>query len=304
MGSKRKSCHQIKNVIIAHTKDKSIKTIVELFCGWFAVGEVFLKDWRKVIANDKNKYVVALIDQVINKWLDEKKCLERISREKFQDVIANPSKYDDWYFWYVQCIWSFGNNQKDYLFWWDAEKQKHSLFQLVVHKEVDEFVKSIMPQKYIDGILKQSDRHKARLALKKVIWVMWKWNVQLQSLERLENLERLERLQSLERLENKVILSSKSYEEVNIPSDAIVYCDPPYKWTAEYSEWAFNHTKFRQHMRDLSKTNQVFISEYTAPDDFKVIYEFEQKSCLSWKWTTDNQPTEKVFTIKKNWQEM
>jgi hypothetical protein len=50
-----------------------------------------------VIANDKNKYVIALLDQVINKKLDEKKCLEWVSREKFYDVIQNKDKYEDWY---------------------------------------------------------------------------------------------------------------------------------------------------------------------------------------------------------------
>gem|GEM_PF-5438406 len=32
LGSKRKSAFQIKNVIIAHTKDKNINTMVDLFC--------------------------------------------------------------------------------------------------------------------------------------------------------------------------------------------------------------------------------------------------------------------------------
>ena len=42
----------------------------------------------------------------------------------------------------------------------------------------------------------------------------------------------------------------------------------------------------------------MFISEYTAPDDFKAIYNFSQKSTL-WKWNQshENQPNEKLFTI-------
>jgi hypothetical protein len=114
------------------------------------LGEVFLKKLYKVYANDKNKYVIALLDQAINKKLDETKCLERVSREKFKDVISNPNKYDDWYVGYVQCIWSFGNNQKCYLFGDEMERKKYSLYQLVVNKIADDFVESIMPQKYID----------------------------------------------------------------------------------------------------------------------------------------------------------
>jgi hypothetical protein len=35
-----------------------------------------------------------------------------VSRAKFEDVIKNPDKYEDWYVGYIQCVWSFGNNQK------------------------------------------------------------------------------------------------------------------------------------------------------------------------------------------------
>jgi hypothetical protein len=54
----------------------------------------------------------------------------------------------------------------------------------------------------------------------------------------------------------------------------------------------------------LSKTNKVFVSEYTAPDDFKVIYEFSQKSCLQW-WSQshNNQPNEKLFVYNILWQQ-
>lgn len=296
MWSKNKSCSRISNIIEAYCPNNS-NTIVELFTGWFAVWEVFLNKWYTVIANDKNKYVIALLDTVINKALDIDKCLERVSREKFKDVITNPSKYEDWYVWYVMCIWSFGNNQQGYLFWDDMEAQKSSLFDLVVNKRADGFVKSIMPQKYIDWIIKQKDRHMRRMALKKVIRAIWKYR--LQSLERLESLESLERLERLGKLSN-VVFTSKSYEEVEIPKDAIVYCDPPYKGTATYREWWFDHEKFREYVRKLSKTNKVFVSEYTAPDDFTCVYEFSQKSLLSSKWTQshNNQPNEKLFIYK------
>ena len=96
------------------------------------------------------------------------------------------------------------------------------------------------------------------------------------------------------------IIKWKSYDEVKIPKDAVVYCDPPYKWTATYAEWWFNHDKFWEYIRNLSKTNKVFVSEYSAPDDFRVIYEFSQKSCLQgWTQKHNNQPNEKLFIY--NW---
>ena len=290
MGSKNKSCGQIVNVIEANLKQNS-KIVIELFTWWFAIWEEFYKRGYKVIANDKNKYVIALLDEVINKKLDEKKCLEWVSREKFYDILTSPQKYEDWYVWYVMCIWSFWNNQKCYLFWEDNEIKKYSLYELVVNKKTDDFVKKNIPQKYIDWIIKQSDWHKRRMALKKVLWA-------LKDRQDLERLESLERLQSLESLENVTFLNL-SYEEVEIPRDAIVYCDPPYRWTATYAEWWFNHDKFWDYIRKLSQTNKVFVSEYTAPDDFKAIYEFSQKSSLcGWMQTHNKQPNEKLFILK------
>ena len=137
------------------------------------------------------------------------------------------------------------------------------------------------------------------MALKKVLLVLSNRN-DLQ-IERLKNLESLERLERLERLQSlgSCKLTSLDYAEVDIPNDAIVYCDPPYQWTATYSEWWFNHVEFWDYIRKISKTNRVFISEYNAPDDFETIYEFSQKSSLGW-WTQshNNQPNEKLFIFK------
>jgi DNA adenine methylase len=105
----------------------------------------------------------------------------------------------------------------------------------------------------------------------------------------------VERLERLEKISN-IVFTSKGYEEVELIDWAIIYCDPPYKWTATYAEWWFDHDKFWEYIRKISKTHKVFISEYTAPDDFKAIYEFSQKSSLWW-WnqTHNNQPNEKLF---------
>lgn len=292
MGSKRKSCYHIANIIEAHSK-LSDKVFLDLFCGGFAVWEVFLKKWYKVIANDKNKYVIALLEKTINGKLDEKKCLQWVSREQFIHVLQHKDKYEDWYVWYVMCVWSFWNNQKYYLFSPEIERQKYSLYELVVNSKIDDFILKNFPRKYIEGILKQKDWHTRRMALKKVMTVMKDRN----DLESLESLERLQSLERLERLGNVEFLS-KNYDEVIIPEWAIVYCDPPYQWTAEYAIWWFYHHNFWEYMRKISKKNKVFISEYNAPEDFKCIFEFSQKSSLAW-WSQshNNQPKEKLFTI-------
>lgn len=149
-----------------------------------------------------------------------------------------------------------------------------------------------IPKVYIDGILKQDNWHKRRIALRKVSVALKSRIFELERLEQLQQLERLQRLQQLEQLQ----LHSKSYNEIDIPKGAVVYCDPPYQGTAEYSEGGFNHIEFWNWVRDLSQTNKVFVSEYKAPDDFKAILKFPQKSTLQGGTQKhDNQPMECLF---------
>ena len=55
-------------------------------------------------------------------------------------------------------------------------------------------------------------------------------------------------------------------------NDWLIYCDPPYQYTTKYSNVSFNYDKFWNWVRDISKSNHVFISEYNAPNDFDCIW--------------------------------
>lgn len=96
-----------------------------------------------------------------------------------------------------------------------------------------------------------------------------KWLDSLQSLESLESLERLERLQRLQQIKtaNQVNIEcfNLSYEQVDIPENSVVYCDPPYKGTSSYIS-DFDHVKFYQWCRN--NPYLIFVSEYNMPDDF------------------------------------
>jgi len=291
MGSKRKSASKIY-LAISNREQKG--ELLDLFCGGFAISEKFYQNGWIVKANDKNKYVIALLNQTINKGLDENIVTEFITKNKFIDVIKNPYNYDDWYVGYVQCIWSFGNTQKGYIFGKDVEAVKKAGHELVINKNQTELNKLIpnIPQKYIDGILKQDNWHKRRIALSKVSKVL---NTRILELQRLEQLQQLERLEQLQQLE----FTNFSYDIVNIPKNAVIYCDPPYQGTTEYSEGAFNHDKFWNWCREISKTNHIYISEYNAPDDFMPILTFPQKSTLQGgNQKHNNQPDEKLFIHK------
>lgn len=86
----------------------------------------------------------------------------------------------------------------------------------------------------------------------------------------------------------------KDYREF-YPKGCVVYCDPPYDETIEYSiAKTFNRLEFWQIMRDWSRYNTVLISEQKAPEDFIAVW--EKKIDRSMKAKEHFRATEKLFT--------
>ena len=61
------------------------------------------------------------------------------------------------------------------------------------------------------------------------------------------------------------------------PDGMLIYCDPPYSDTTEYSAGSSNNAEFWQTMREWSARNTVVVSEYKAPPDFTCIWQREIK---------------------------
>lgn len=102
-------------------------------------------------------------------------------------------------------------------------------------------------------------------------------------------------LKQFKRLKD-IVIENKNYLDLEIPSNSIVYCDPPYQNTTKYSS-TFNHKIFWNWVRSLSsKGHQVFISEYSAPEDFTCIWEKEVVSSLN-VTNTGKKNIEKLFTL-------
>lgn len=86
------------------------------------------------------------------------------------------------------------------------------------------------------------------------------------------------------------------YHEMIIPDGSLVYCDPPYKNTTSYSK-KFDHSFFWNWVRKISEKNTVFISEYSAPDDFICVWEKRVCSSLT-KDTGSKLSIEKLWRLK------
>ena len=89
------------------------------------------------------------------------------------------------------------------------------------------------------------------------------------------------------------------YHDVDIPNGSIVYADPPYANTTTYQGQKFDSEAFWEYMRQISKNNQVFISEQTAPDDFECIWEKPFTRTLDRNKDNQFKVVEKLFTYKK-----
>lgn len=102
-------------------------------------------------------------------------------------------------------------------------------------------------------------------------------NEKIEIIKKLDELERLQNLQNLQRLE-RLETFNLSYEQVEIPDNAVIYCDIPYKQTNSYLS-EFDHDKFYDWCR--AQQEIVFISEYQMPDDFHLVAEKQRNNLLS-----------------------
>ena len=118
----------------------------------------------------------------------------------------------------------------------------------------------------------------------------------LESLERLQSLqslERLQRLESLESLERKLTITNGSYEEYVYKEGDVVYCDPPYEGTSDYSEHgagSFDSQRFYDWA--LSQPYTIYISSYELPPAFTLIKEIPKISSLG----NNHTITERLYT--------
>ena len=159
---------------------------------------------------------------------------------------------------YVSIVWSFGNNRRDYLYGKDIEPIKKAIHYARVFND-NSLLKS----------LKENDA-----------------NERLLSQESLQSLQSLQRLQRLQRLR-------LDYRKVNIPENAVVYADPPYKNTGCVGYVGkFDYDTFEKWLADVPF--MVIVSEYNAPKGCTEIASIKKRQTMG----TGNKGgtnTEKLF---------
>lgn len=268
------------------------KHFYDLFGGGGAMTHCALLSgkYEFVYYNEFNPLVFKAFKMAINgEFKDENRWISREDFERLKDT--DP---------YVACCFSFGNDFKTYAYGKNCE-----LFKKAVHYSIV-FNDNSLLNNYIDlkDFKYSSNNIKERRSELHSLLKKSKLNIEYGKpnqpvaqhqiwLERLQSLERFERLQSLESINNGVLLSNLSYEEVPIESDSVIYCDPPYLKVIKkkrYNNSDFNHNSFYDWAR---KQNNIFISEYTMPDDFEVVYQ-KEKTC-SLGLNNNTKTVEKLF---------
>ena len=290
--------------------------LVDLFGGGGAITHCAMLSLKydSVLYNELNPDVCQLFDWAIHgKFKGETRWISREDFFRLKDT--DP---------YVRNCWSFGNCNRTYCYGRTIEPYKKACHYAIVFNDWTEFEK-LCPEVVdaakaaLDGL---TDTHERRIAFGPAIvkelkrlgdWETVEGNPlylschkrpatgdatgtgRLKELQSLQSLESLERLQSLGWLEGRLTITNGSYEEYVYKEGDIVYCDPPYEGTSDYSEHgagSFDSQRFYDWA--LSQPYTIYISSYELPPAFTLIKEITKTSTFG-----DNHPvTERLYTNK------
>lgn len=94
------------------------------------------------------------------------------------------------------------------------------------------------------------------------------------------------------------------YDQLPIPENSIIYCDPPYEGTTKYATGGFDHVAFWQWCRDkASEGHQVFVSEYNAPDDWVCVWKKKASVNFDSNRNGASERVEKLFVHKSQFKD-
>lgn len=95
----------------------------------------------------------------------------------------------------------------------------------------------------------------------------------------------------------EVEFTNFSYQDLAIPENSIIYCDPPYANTTKYKDKFDSESFWNWCNQRVEEGHTVFVSEYQAPEDWTCVWEKEVTTGLDTK--TTKKSVEKLFTRKK-----
>ena len=223
MGSKNRIAKYILPLMLKERKPN--QCFVDIFCGGCNIVD---KVGGNRIANDINKYLIAMFKELVNGWNPPL----FVSKDEYLEIKNNKGNYPDYLVGYVGFN-SFGarffntyrNDERGLRTYWTE---------------------------YYNNLMKQ-----------------------------IPNLK-------------NIIFENKSYDELKLPENSLIYCDPPYQNTTKYKD-EINYDRFWNWC--IEKKNEghtIFISELKAPEQFKCIWSKDLLATTS--MNNYKTQTERLFT--------
>lgn len=316
MGSKNKIAEWVLSYL------PKAENFYDLFCGGCAITHCAMvhRKYKNYIINDIKGIMPQLFVDCLNgKYKDEKRWISREDFFKLKDTDG-----------YVHTCFSFGNKGKTYMYNKGIEPLKRAIHYAICYddynhlsafgidcSELKDIVGIENKRKYFKKIL---DKY-VKIGLTKKVGSHYTFNGisnfdQLQNLESLQrlkiisdvqyikgnfdiqNIEALNRLQNIE-VKGNITNYNKSYNEIEIKPNSVIYCDIPYRNTGTYNEDAFDYDKFYDWA--LRRTEPIFISEYDMPNDFICIAERNKLSSMS-PTSNSTKSIERIFVPNNQYE--
>jgi site-specific DNA-adenine methylase len=284
MGSKQKLVDKITPFILSRHPDTT--DFYDLFGGGGSVSLYAVRKYPKmrVHYNELSKAIGALMQYLKD---GGEIPFEFVTREEFEQGY----KGDDWYAGLLQTCWTFGNNQKSYLYGKPIEKFKEALTELVMTGEgsineleqsantiiAAEFGKQVNTRIFLNP-KRYRTPYQRRIVLARQIPL-------LGALQHMARLERLIHIENMPGISDLKITAGVGYSDVPITGERpLLYCDPPYENTAEYREGGFDHKAFYDWC--MAQPYPVYVSSYKVSDDrFKLVKAINTRSLLASAYT-------------------
>lgn len=203
---------------------------------------------------------------------------------------------------YVAICFSFSNNLKTYTYSRQKEDFKKSLHDFLFFNDKNGIEKYVP----INIVFTSNDVNTKRLEFQRYLkkytetikdycnCANGKPNNILHSLERLHRLQELHCLQGV----NNIYFTNDSYDNIKIENDSVIYCDPPYTSMHKY-RIDFDFDNFYSWAKEQ---NNIYISEYKMPEDFKEVLSIPTPCMLS--RYSHKIVQEKVFTNKNTFEKL
>lgn len=292
-----------KNAIAAAIIDTlpEADIFIDLFAGGCAVTHAAMESgkYRRVIAND-----ICTYPQFFKECIEGKHTIqthpEWISREDFFRLKDTSD--------YVKYVWSFGNNGCNYIYGRNCEEYRWCLHVLFFDRDISplyEYMGGFFDKGLLLRVAEVEGVYERRIAYRRIVLQKYSDEGRLEKLGshwyldgktnigQLERLERLQSLQSLERLQRLLTVTQTDFAQVEIPDNAIVYCDIPYRGTNCGAYEGFDHERFYEWAKGR---DNIFISEYSMPPGFIRYTGFKKTVLSSGTGSTKAAEIEGLFT--------